>query len=49
MKPVTVAFSADELESLDAWALGEHGGDREAAVRSLLDEWLDEQSSAAHD
>ncbi len=44
MTPVTVALSADELESLDAWALGEHGGDREAAVQSLLEEWLDEQA-----
>lgn len=41
MTDVTVAFSADELESLDAVALAEHDGDREAAVRALLDEWLE--------
>lgn len=43
MTPVTVTLADDELETLDAWALGEHGGDREAAVRALLSEWLDEQ------
>lgn len=43
MPNVTVGFSADELDSLDAWALAEHGGDREAAVEALLDEWLDER------
>lgn len=39
--PVTVTFSADDLDTLDAWALVEHGGDREAAVQELLGEWLD--------
>ena len=41
MPKVTVRLSADELDSLDAWALAEHGGDREAAMEALLDEWLD--------
>ncbi|MDZ7702057.1 MAG: hypothetical protein U5J98_08335 [Halobacteriales archaeon] len=43
MPKVTVALSADELDTLDAWALAEHGGDREAAMEALLDEWIDEQ------
>lgn len=43
MTTVTVTFSADDLDSLDAWALAEHGGDREEAVRALLDEWLEER------
>jgi len=44
MTQVTVSFSTDELDSLDAWALAAHGGDREAAVEALLDEWLSEQA-----
>lgn len=43
MPNVTVGLSADELDSLDAWALAEHEGDREAAVEALLEEWLEEQ------
>lgn len=45
MSKVTVAFSVDELDSLDAWALAEHDGDRAAAVRTLLDEWLDRRDA----
>lgn len=41
MPTVTVAFAADELETLDVWALLAHGGDREAAVEALVSEWLD--------
>lgn len=44
MTQVTVTFSADELDSLDAWALAEHDGDRDAAAQALLDEWLEEQA-----
>lgn len=43
MPKVTVALSGDELDSLDAWALAEHSGDREAAMEALLDEWLTER------
>ena len=43
MEQVTLALDEDELDSLDAWALAEHGGDREEAVVALLDEWLAEQ------
>jgi hypothetical protein len=43
MTQVTVAFSAEELDALDAWALAEHDGDREAAVTALLDEWLEDR------
>jgi hypothetical protein len=43
MPEVSVAFSEDELESLVAWALAEHGGDREAAMRALLAEWLEQR------
>lgn len=41
MTQVTVGFSADELDALDAWALAEHDGDREAAMAALLEEWLE--------
>ena len=44
MPKVTVALSADELDSLDAWALAEHGGDRDDAMAALLDEWLEERA-----
>lgn len=40
MTQVTVEFSADELDAIEAWALAEHDGDREAAIEALLDDWL---------
>jgi hypothetical protein len=43
MPKVTVTLSDDELDSLDAWALAEHGGDREAAMQALLDKWIDQR------
>ena len=41
MEQVTVALTDEELDSLDAWALAEHDGDREEALEALLDEWLE--------
>ena len=41
--PVTVAFTDDEAEALTRLAEAEFDGDRDAAVRSMLDRWLDEQ------
>ena len=41
--PVTVAFTDDEAEALAAIAEAEFDGDRDAAVRSVLEEWLGER------
>jgi len=40
--PVTVAFTDEEAAALAAVAEAEFGGDRDAAMRAVLDEWLDE-------
>ena len=40
--PVTVAFTDAEAEALRRVAEAEFDGDRDAAVRSMLDAWLDE-------
>lgn len=42
MQRVTIEFHDETVESLDRVAAMEYGGDREAAARALLDEWLDE-------
>lgn len=41
MPRVTVQFSEEELDAVDRLAATETGGDRDAVVRSLLDEWLE--------
>lgn len=41
--PVTVAFTDDEAAALDDLAEAEFGGDREAALESVLDAWLSER------
>lgn len=41
--PVTVAFTDDEAAALDDLAEDQFGGDREAALESVLDAWLDER------
>lgn len=41
--PVTVAFTDDEAAALAELADAEFGGDREAALESILDSWLDRQ------
>lgn len=43
MPSVTLELPRDELERLDVWAMWTEGGDREAAVQALLDEWLEQQ------
>ena len=45
--PVTVAFTDDEAEALAALADEEFDGDRDAAIRSVLDEWLGERGGRA--
>ena len=39
--PVTVAFTDDEAEALEALAAGEFDGDRDAAMEALLASWLE--------
>lgn len=41
MPRVTVRFAEEELDAVDQLAAAETGGDRDAVVRSLLDEWLE--------
>lgn len=41
--PVTVAFTDSEAEAVDALADTRFDGDRDAAVQSLLESWLDER------
>lgn len=43
MQQVTIELSEATLESLEAIADEEYEGNRSAAVRELLDAWLDEQ------
>lgn len=45
--PVTVAFTDAEAEALAAFADAEFDGDRDAALRSVLDEWLGERGDRA--
>lgn len=40
--PVTVAFTDAEAEALAERAEADFDGDRDAAVRAMLDAWLDE-------
>lgn len=41
--PVTVAFTDAEAEALSAIAEAEFDGDRDEAVRAVLEEWLGER------
>lgn len=41
--PVTVAFTDAEAEAIERVAEAEFDGDRDAAVRSMLDAWLEER------
>jgi len=43
MQPVTVTLSDETLASLETLAEREHEGDREAAARELLAEWIERQ------
>jgi metal-responsive CopG/Arc/MetJ family transcriptional regulator len=40
MDEVTIELSESELEEIDDIAFTDHRGNREAAIRDLLDEWL---------
>lgn len=42
MEQIGVTFDDDTLERLDSYALDRHDGDRDAAVRTLLDGWIDQ-------
>lgn len=43
MKRITVDFSDETLTALETYAATEYAGDRDAAAKALLDDWLDEQ------
>ena len=43
MPEVTLELSEEEVEALDEKAFADHRENREAAIRSLLAEWLDER------
>ncbi len=40
MDEVSVEFDESTIELLDRYAAAEHDGDKPAAVRELLEEWL---------
>lgn len=40
MEEVTVEFEEEVLERIDDIAFADHRGHREAAIRTLLDDWL---------
>jgi metal-responsive CopG/Arc/MetJ family transcriptional regulator len=40
MDEVTIELSEAELEAVDEIAFEDHRGNREAAIRELLDEWI---------
>jgi Arc/MetJ-type ribon-helix-helix transcriptional regulator len=40
MDEVTLELTEEELEEIDDLAFHDHRGNREAAIRELLDEWL---------
>jgi hypothetical protein len=40
MDAVTLELSEETLEAVDAKAFTDHRDNREAAIRTLLDEWL---------
>lgn len=40
MEEVTLEFDEETLEAIDAKAFSDHRDNREAAIRTLLDEWL---------
>jgi len=44
MTEVTVEFDEEALERIDGKAFRDHRGNRETAVRELLDHWLKEQA-----
>ena len=37
---VTIELEESELEEIDAIAFTDHRGNRQAAIRELLDEWI---------
>lgn len=39
-EPVTLELEDGTIEALDKKAFTDHGGNRQAAIRDLLDEWL---------
>lgn len=49
MESVTVAFEAEELDELDDIAFKHHRDNREAAIRDLLDRWLEERAQDTTD
>ncbi|MDY6817063.1 MAG: ribbon-helix-helix protein, CopG family [Halobacteriales archaeon] len=43
MERVTIMFEEETKESLERLANRDHNGDRDAAVRELMDEWLEQR------
>lgn len=43
MNTITIELEDETLESLDEIAYADHRGNREAAIRALLDTWLQRQ------
>lgn len=43
MERVTITFDEETKESLERLAEREHAGNRDVAVRELIDEWLTQQ------
>jgi len=44
MEEITLEFDEETLEAIDAKAFRDHRDNREAAIRTLLDEYLKEES-----
>jgi hypothetical protein len=44
MSEVTIELDEEELAELEDRAFKDHRGNTEAAIRTVLDEWLKEQS-----
>lgn len=42
MPTVTIELTEEELEQIDDIAFADHRDNRDAAIRTLLDEWLKE-------
>lgn len=46
---VTIELDADELDRIDDIAFSDHRDNREAAIRTLLDEWIKSRTDGTDD
>lgn len=44
MDEVSIELTSEELEQIDELAFKEHRGNRDAAIRELLDHWIKDRS-----